>query len=216
MKSIRYSFFAALLMLLVSNLQAKTWDIYFGGENGSPAFGYEPNAIPDVTVGDQIVWHGAFGSHPLTMMVAPDGAEKPAHITTSDPTYTYTVTVAGDYGYVCDFHGVSNNMVGGFRASASGGSGVTPQANNTLKIESLFPNPANATNIVSFELSEAAHVKLLVFDANGKLAMTALDENMGAGPHSQTIDTKQFASGSYQYVLQAGDAVLRRQAIIVR
>lgn len=212
MKFIRYSFFAAIL-LLVSNVQAKTWDIFFGGENGSPVLGYSPQTIPDVVVGDQIVWHGSFATHPLSMMAAPAGAEQPMHINTGT-TFSYTVTVAGNYGYVCDVH-ASSGMVGGFAAAASG-AGVASQANSTIKIESLFPNPANAAATVNFELSEPAHVKLLVFDASGKLAMTAIDQNMQPGPHSQAIDTKQLESGSYQYVLQAGDATLRRQAIIVR
>ena len=50
-------------------------------------------------------------------------------------------------------------------------------------------------------------------DATGKPALTVANEQMDEGFHMLTIETKQLASGSYEYVLQAGDAVLRRYVV---
>jgi hypothetical protein len=83
-------------------------------------------------------------------------------------------------------------------------------------MDPIFPNPASMESMVHFTLENSGHVTLRVFDATGKLAMTPVDEEMGAGFHMAMIDTKQLASGSYQYVLQQGDAVLRREMIVVK
>jgi plastocyanin len=226
MKVFRYSFFAAVMLLLVSSLQARTWTI---GVNPS-TFHYTVNGGPDITgtsaaftanVGDTLDFEMDFSNHNLgianaTTPQTPSVLDK-GYSTNTAPKGTsikYVADVAGTFIFACSFH-QALGMVAGFNVVA-GGSGVNPQANSTINIQSLFPNPANAATTVNFELTEPAHVKLLVFDASGKLAMTALDEQMQPGAHAQTIDTKQLASGSYQYVLQAGDATLRRQAIIVR
>ena len=67
-----------------------------------------------------------------------------------------------------------------------------------------------------FTLDEPAHVTLRIFDATGNLVQTAANEEMEAGFHMLMLDTKQLASGSYQYVLQAGEAVLSRAMIVVK
>ena len=226
MKLIRYSFIALIAVLFVSNVNAKTWTI---GVRSTATGGYVytmggsdlTTAIP-VSVGDTLDFEMDFSLHNLGISNSGGTLILDKSFTTfgapGGTSIQFVVPSEGSFGFACSRHAnlqasPPTGMVGAFVASAAG---VAPQTSGALKFQSLFPNPASNVTMVDFELTEPAHVKLLVYDATGKLVMTALDENMSAGTHMPTIDTKSLPSGSYQYVLQAGDAVLQRQAIIVK
>jgi plastocyanin len=201
------SIFTLLAMAGTSN--AKTWTINFG-VGGSLT--YSPSTL-SVNVGDVIVWSGDFGAHPLQSTSVPSGAATFQQLSVSATTFSYTVTVAGSYSYQCNRH-VTSGMTGTFTAAS--GAGVETPAETILTMDPIYPNPANMEAMVHFTLDQAAHVRLLVYDGTGKLVLKAADQEMESGFHMLTIDTKQLASGSYQYVLQAGDAVLRREMMVVK
>jgi len=193
---------------MAGTVQAATHTINFGGTLGHR---YDPSSLTGVAVGDEIVWMGDFSEHPLTLTASPAGAQTFSHVNTGT-SFSYTVTVAGSYSYQCDFH-FSEGMVGSF---STAGAGVETTPNTKVAVQPVFPNPAVEIAMIHFTLEKPEHVTLQIFDATGKLIATTADEQMGEGFHMLTIDTKQFASGSYQYVLQAGDAVLRREMIVVK
>jgi Secretion system C-terminal sorting domain len=83
-------------------------------------------------------------------------------------------------------------------------------------MDPIYPNPSMDEAMVHFTLDNPAHVTLRIYNSTGTLVQTPTNEEMGAGFHMLMIDTKQLASGSYQYVLQAGDAVLRRAMIVAK
>jgi plastocyanin len=226
MKVIRYSFFAALMLLFVSSVHAKTWTI---GVRSTATGGYvytmngsDLTAPIPVSVGDTLDYEMDFSLHNLGISNSSGALILDKGFTSfgapGGTSIKFVVPSEGSFGFACSRHAnlqatPPTGMVGAFTATAAG---VAPNQSGALKFQSIFPNPSNNVTMVDFELTEPAHVKLLVYDAQGKLVLTALDEQMSAGTHMPTIDTKSLASGSYQYVLQAGDAVLRRQAIIVR
>lgn len=209
-------FYYMCLILLFSaagSASAKTWTIQFGGSIG---FAYSPSSIPNVQVGDVIMWQPnstaeGFSFHPLASTSVPSGAMSFSN--SSGPSFSYTVTVPGDYAYECTVHGTSFNMKGTFHVAAAG---VETAPDTKMMMDPIYPNPASMESMVHFNLASAGHVTLRVFDATGKLAMTPVDEEMDAGFHMVTLDTKQLGSGTYHYVLQEGDAVLRREMIVVK
>jgi plastocyanin len=201
-----FSIFTLLAMAGSSN--AKTWTINFG----VGGLTYSPSTLT-VQVGDVIVWSGDFTSHPLQSVTKPSGAAAFQMLSGGVTTFSYTVTVAGSYTYQCNNH-VQFGMTGAFTAASS--AGVETPAETILTMDPIYPNPANMEAMVHFTLDQAAHVRLLVYDGTGKLVLKAADQEMESGFHMLTIDTKQLASGSYQYVLQAGDAVLRREMIVIK
>src|SRR5579883_953527 len=206
MKRICYAFF--LLVFFVSAASAKTWTINFGGALGNV---YSPSSLDNVTVGDTITWVGSFSFHPLTLTQSPSGAATFAHHNTGN-RFSYVVTAPGSYSYQCDVH-FSFGMTGTFTAAASG---VDQPVEMQMMMDPSYPNPAMHESMVHFELTNPGHVILRVFDATGKLVLTPADDDMEPGFHMVTIDTKQLAAGSYQYVLQQGNAVLRREMIVVK
>ena len=206
----RFCYVVILVFLSIGgSLKAATVTINFGGTVGLK---YSPQAVA-VNVGDVITWEGDFVTHPLQSTSVPTGAATFGPIS-SGTSFSYTVTVAGTYTYQCNVHFASPFfMVGGFSAATSG---VDQPVDLKMTMDPVFPNPSMGDAMVHFALENPSHVTLRIYDATGKLALTAANEQMSAGFHMVTIDTKQLAAGSYQYVLQSGVAILRRAAIVVK
>ena len=212
MKRSCYTIFLALFFLTFTSANATTHVISFGGQNGSPSFGYSPSSLT-VSVGDTIIWMGNFAApHTLVTTSVPGGAASIDKTDQTGTSFSYVITAAGNYQYECTLH-VSLGMVGSFTAVAAG---VEIPADTRLMMDPVYPNPAMEESFVHFTLDQSGPVTLRIYDATGKLALTAIDEAMDAGHHMVQIDTKQLASGRYQYVLQQGNAVLRRAMIVVK
>jgi hypothetical protein len=67
---------------------------------------------------------------------------------------------------------------------------------------SVSPNPLNPEAVLTFATSKAGAVKVQMFDINGRLIRTFMDENAGAGYHDLRIDGRnangtKVASGVY-------------------
>lgn len=64
------------------------------------------------------------------------------------------------------------------------------------------PNPFNPTTAIGFSLPEAAHVSLRIYDIQGQLVKTLMDEEMESGYHSinwngEDADNRNVSSGVY-------------------
>ena len=78
---------------------------------------FNPSSVT-VSVGDTVRWVWSAGSHTTTSGVIPGGAASwDELITSSNNTYDYHVTVAGNYNYVCTPH-AGMGMVASFTAIA--------------------------------------------------------------------------------------------------
>jgi hypothetical protein len=72
-----------------------------------------------------------------------------------------------------------------------------------LALYQNYPNPANPTTTIKFRIDEPSHVKLFLYDVNGRKSATILNKHMNSGEHTVSIDCSNIASGSYYYVLRA-------------
>jgi plastocyanin len=203
-----------LLLFAVSPSYAGHFDIYFGGENGSPAFGYSPSSLT-VNVGDTIVWHGDFTMHPLASFALPDGA---AAIQNSTGTsYSYVVSTAGTYRYRCLAHSTPDGqgMSGMFSAGVAG---VNETPSSVTSLSQPYPNPATESGptMLHIVLEKRTHLRLDIFDERGQQVLTVLDEDRNAGMHMLTIDASKLAAGSYSYVLRTPESVMRRGLVVTK
>jgi plastocyanin len=102
------------------------------------SFAFTPQTFTAV-VGDQIVFTLVSGTHDVTspMGGVPAGALPISSGTMTSPgqTYTYTVTLPGNYGYQCTIH--PTTMFGGF--TATGIAGIGDNVSNLLT--SVYPSP---------------------------------------------------------------------------
>lgn len=88
-----------------------------------------------------------------------------------------------------------------------------PEAMLVLK---SFPNPFSSSCTVCYQLAEASHVVLSVFDLSGRLVETLVDDVVPAGMYSEYLDGSGLCSGMYLIRLVAGEHVASRRCIIIR
>jgi plastocyanin len=127
MKNFTLSFFALIFLAIAgihTSLFATTYTVQVGN------YYFNPSSL-NVEVGDIVKWVWVQGTHTTTSTTIPAGAaswDKP--ITSSNQTYSYTVTVAGTYNYKCTPH-AGMGMVGSFTATAPAPTlSVTPSNQN--------------------------------------------------------------------------------------
>jgi len=83
------------------------------------------------------------------------------------------------------------------------------------------PNPFNPSTLIAFRLPAAGDVALKVYDLDGRLVKTLLRSEMPAGTHQVTWRGRDergrpVASGTYFYMLEAGDFSQTRRMILVK
>jgi hypothetical protein len=79
-----------------------------------------------------------------------------------------------------------------------------------------YPNPFNPTTVISFELPEAAKVKLVVYNLLGQVVMTLADGNYEAGAYKRYFDGTNLSSGVYIYELKANDILLKHKMVLMK
>jgi len=86
---------------------------------------------------------------------------------------------------------------------------------NGVGLGQCFPNPANETAVVPFDLATGSVVGFQVHDVSGKLMLTSTVGTFAAGAHRFTIDTSVLPEGVYLYTLSAnGTQITKRMTVI--
>jgi uncharacterized delta-60 repeat protein len=89
--------------------------------------------------------------------------------------------------------------------------GETIEITNTQQIPAdytlhqNYPNPFNPTTTIKFDIIKASKVKLAVYDILGKEVTVLVNEYMNAGTYEAVFTSTNIPSGTYFYVLTAGD-----------
>jgi hypothetical protein len=83
-------------------------------------------------------------------------------------------------------------------------------------ILSNFPNPFNSTTQIRFDLPQAGHVMLKVFDITGREVAMLKDETTGAGSHAVNFDASSLPSGVYVYRLTNATESQARKMVLLR
>ena len=71
-------------------------------------------------------------------------------------------------------------------------------------LQQNYPNPFNPTTVVSYQLSVASEVRLVVYDLLGQEVAVLVNGQQEAGSHSIPFDGSALSSGLYLYRLEAG------------
>ncbi len=91
----------------------------------------------------------------------------------------------------------------------------------TINLLPVYPNPFNASSLIRFELSEASHANISVFDANGREIVTLADRNFEAGKfevnwNGSDRNGLRVASGIYFVTMTTPKAVATRKAVLLK
>jgi len=79
-----------------------------------------------------------------------------------------------------------------------------------------YPNPFNPTTTISYELAQAAAVRLVVFDLFGRAVKTLVQATQSAGRYSVPFEAGDLASGTYFYRIEAGAFSQTRQLVLLK
>lgn len=89
------------------------------------------------------------------------------------------------------------------------------------KLYANYPNPFNPTTAIQFDIAKTGHVRMDVFNINGRRVKTLVDKEMPSGQYSViwngTNDSGQkLASGIYFYRLTAKDYYNIKRAVLIK
>jgi uncharacterized protein (DUF362 family) len=84
-----------------------------------------------------------------------------------------------------------------------------------------YPNPFNSTTIICYDIDKTTHVKLSIYDVNGRLVKNLYDEQQNAGHYKLSWDGHnengfQVSSGVYFYNLQKENQQLTKKLIFLK
>lgn len=84
-----------------------------------------------------------------------------------------------------------------------------------------YPNPFNPITFIDYAMPEKAHVEMTIYDMNGRIVKTLLDQEMTAGYHTVRWDGcnengVKVGSGLYIYRLHSGNTVLSQKMLLMK
>ncbi len=93
---------------------------------------------------------------------------------------------------------------------------VVPGAVSELALSDPYPNPADDSLTIHYELTQNATVKLHIYDLSGRLVETLVSGEQTAGRHSVNWDSSVAATGVYLLRLEANGEAITKRAVISR
>jgi hypothetical protein len=83
------------------------------------------------------------------------------------------------------------------------------------------PNPFNPVTVIEYQLPQAGHVRLDVYNVAGKLVTTLVDEAQQPGRKAVTwngtdANGRKVASGVYLYRIEAGTDVAKKMMVLLK
>jgi hypothetical protein len=91
----------------------------------------------------------------------------------------------------------------------------------TFGLSQNYPNPFNPVTMIEYQLPEAGHVSLKIYDLGGREVRTLVDEEKPVGYHRVKWDAKdnfgqKLNSGVYLYRIQVGAYAQTRKVLLVK
>ena len=138
--------------------------------------------------------------------------------TSSTTEYNYvdaSVTNGASYRYrlmTVDMNGFVGQVGSEVLATPTAG-GAMPQE---FALHQNYPNPFNPSTSIRFDLAEASHVRLSVYDVSGREIATLVNNELPANSYNVSFDAASLPSGTYFYRLEAGDFTALRKMLLLK
>jgi len=208
-----------LLLLLIMMFLINSTNSYSVTHNVAVSnFSFTPSTI-NVTVGDTVKWNWVSGSHTTTCNGS-SGTTRPAgsaswdaDISSGNATFSYVVTVAGMYHYVCLPH--APDMAGNINAVVSGITNLSELV-SSYELSQNYPNPFNPVTNINFSIPSASNVSLSVYNVSGQEVASMVNERMSAGTYKVDWNAVNFTSGIYYYTIRTENFVQTRKMLLIK
>lgn len=79
-----------------------------------------------------------------------------------------------------------------------------------------YPNPFNQRTTISYALPKSSYVKLSVYDINGRLVETLVNENKNSGYYTVVWNAEKVDSGIYFYRINADEYSYMKKCLVVK
>ncbi len=84
------------------------------------------------------------------------------------------------------------------------------------ELKQNYPNPFNPVTQIEYSILKSGNVTLTVYDVNGKLVKTIINDNQTFGTYKYDFDASNLASGIYIYELRTNDFVATKKMVFVK
>jgi hypothetical protein len=116
-----------------------------------------------------------------------------------------------------DIRGLDNRDIG----KASSEEVVVGGKPASFALYQNHPNPFNPVTVIGYRLPEAGHVELKVFNSNGQLVRTLVNEHKIAGTYSVRWDGtdetgREAGSGIYFYSMRSANFTETRKLVLMK
>lgn len=97
--------------------------------------------------------------------------------------------------------------------------GIQPVSNeipHEFYLSQNYPNPFNPATKIKFQIPEAGHTKITIFDILGREIRTIVNEQIKPGTYEIGFDADNLSSGIYFYQLQSGSYINTKKMILTK
>ena len=85
-----------------------------------------------------------------------------------------------------------------------------------ISVYQNYPNPFNLTTTISYQLIKSSFVKLTIFDINGRLVETLVNEKKNAGYYSVEWNAENVSSGIYLYRINTKEFINVKKCLFIK
>ena len=79
-----------------------------------------------------------------------------------------------------------------------------------------YPNPFRQISQINYAVGKGGKVSVRVYDLQGKIVSTLVDETKTAGNYSVTFNAQNVAEGIYYYQLQADNCLITKKMVVIK
>ncbi len=148
-----------------------------------------------------------------TIMVDSVVTDTTIHLPVLDAGMTYYWRVAASNTFGTSEFSAISAFTTGTQTFAGHETSPVPAA---FSVAQNYPNPFNPSTVIAYEVPNAAHVRIRVYDRLGRECVRLVDKAQTAGAHTVTLDAGTWPSGVYFYRVEAGDKSVVKTMVLVK
>lgn len=103
----------------------------------------------------------------------------------------------------------------GITQAVTGSLGASP-GRSGIHLEQSYPNPAQSSAIIEFNLNQAGHTVLKIYNQLGQEVAKVVDQDLKAGKHVVRWEGVEASSGVYYYQLQTPEGTETKKLVMMR
>ena len=90
-----------------------------------------------------------------------------------------------------------------------------PSLLENFVLKQNYPNPFNSSTTISYALSFRSYVNLNIYDINGKLVTSLVNEIQKSGEYKINLNCSDLSSGIYIYRIETNQGVSQSRKMVV-